>query len=155
RARRDRRTDATERYGGCTSIARGICRASAQLERREDSRVRRDRALPLARRAALGRRAVLPRCGCMGSTRSGGATRTSTACSPRRAESSWRNRNMSTSVTRPERLELEDASTADLVREAIDEAKELVRIEIELAKNEVEREIARAKRAAIGLAIAL
>lgn len=55
----------------------------------------------------------------------------------------------------PERLALEEASTADLFREALDEAKELVRIEIEIAKSEVEIEIARAKRAAIGLAIAL
>ena len=45
----------------------------------------------------------------------------------------------------PERLSLEEASTADLVREALDEAKELVRIEIELAKSEVESELARAQ----------
>jgi uncharacterized membrane protein YqjE len=55
----------------------------------------------------------------------------------------------------PERLALEEASTADLFREALDEAKELVRVEIEIAKSEVELELARAKRAAIGLAIAL
>jgi uncharacterized membrane protein YqjE len=54
----------------------------------------------------------------------------------------------------PERLALEEASTADLVREAFDEAKELVRIEIEIAKSEIEVEIAQAKRAAIGFAIA-
>lgn len=54
----------------------------------------------------------------------------------------------------PERLSLEEASTADLVREALDEAKELVRIEVELAKNEVEKEIADAKTAAVGFGIA-
>ena len=55
----------------------------------------------------------------------------------------------------PERLALEEASTADLVREALDEAKELVRIEIEIAKSEVEKEIAQAKKAAIGFGVAL
>lgn len=55
----------------------------------------------------------------------------------------------------PERLALEEASTADLVREALDEAKELVRIEIEIAKNEVEKEIQQAKKAAIGFGVAL
>jgi hypothetical protein len=73
----------------------------------------------------------------------------------RRVDVSWRRRKMSTTMPGPERLELEEASTADLVREALDEAKELVRIEIELAKSEVEKEIERAKRAAIGLVIAL
>lgn len=55
----------------------------------------------------------------------------------------------------PERLALEEASTADLVREALDEAKELVRLEIEIAKNEVEKEIAQAKKAAVGFGVAL
>jgi uncharacterized membrane protein YqjE len=55
----------------------------------------------------------------------------------------------------PERLALGEASTVDLVREALDEAKELVRIEVQLAKGEVERELARAKRAAIGIGIAI
>ena len=55
----------------------------------------------------------------------------------------------------PERLAIEDASThipgsghaprepsvGDLVREVLDESKEFVRIEIELAKVEVEKEI--------------
>lgn len=54
----------------------------------------------------------------------------------------------------PERLPLEEASTADLVREALDEAKELVRIEVSLAKMEVDKEIAAAKRAAVFLGIA-
>jgi uncharacterized membrane protein YqjE len=55
----------------------------------------------------------------------------------------------------PEHVALEEASTADLFREALDEAKELVRVEIEIAKSEVEIEIARAKRAAIGIGVAL
>lgn len=62
---------------------------------------------------------------------------------------------MSNMNPRPERLALEEASTADLVREALDEAKELVRIEIEIAKNEVEKEIAQAKKAAVGFGVAL
>lgn len=63
--------------------------------------------------------------------------------------------SMTTNPLPPERLALEEASTADLVREALDEAKELVRIEIEIARSEVELELARAKRAAIGFGIAL
>ncbi len=55
----------------------------------------------------------------------------------------------------PERLAMEEASTADLVREAFDEAKELVRLEIELAKNEVSEEIAQTKKAAISFSISL
>jgi uncharacterized membrane protein YqjE len=50
---------------------------------------------------------------------------------------------------------LEEASTADLVREAMDEAKELVRLEVELAKEEVKEEIAHAKHAAISFGVAL
>ena len=57
--------------------------------------------------------------------------------------------------TPPDRLALDEPSTADLFREALDEAKELVRIEIEIARSEVELEIARAKRAAVGAAVAL
>lgn len=53
----------------------------------------------------------------------------------------------------PERLPLEEASTRDLVREALDEAKELVRIEVALAKNEVKSELVHLKRAAIGFGI--
>jgi hypothetical protein len=49
----------------------------------------------------------------------------------------------------------DDMSTADLVREALDETKELVRIEIEIAKSEFEQELGRAKKAAIGFGIAL
>lgn len=55
----------------------------------------------------------------------------------------------------PERLTLEEASTADLVREALDEAKELVKIEVALAKDEVKKEVAQMKRAAIGFGIGL
>lgn len=54
----------------------------------------------------------------------------------------------------PERLAMEEASTADLVREALDEAKELVKLEVELAKTEVTEEIAGAKKAGIAFGIA-
>jgi len=43
----------------------------------------------------------------------------------------------------------------DLVREVLDESKELVRIEIELAKVEVEKEISQAKKAAVLFGAAL
>ena len=49
---------------------------------------------------------------------------------------------------------LEEASTADLVREAMNEARELVRLEVELAKEEVKEELAQVKRAAIVFGIA-
>ena len=49
---------------------------------------------------------------------------------------------------------LEETSTADLLREAMDEAKELVRLEVELAKEEVREELQQVKRAAIGFGIA-
>jgi uncharacterized membrane protein YqjE len=55
----------------------------------------------------------------------------------------------------PERVGVHEPSTAELFREALDEAKELARLEIEIARSEVEMEIARAKRAAIGVGIAL
>ena len=71
-----------------------------------------------------------------------------------RGPDSGKDKTMSTMSPPPERLPLEEASTADLVREALDEAKELVRIEIELAKNEVQVEIGQAKKAAIGFGIA-
>ena len=44
---------------------------------------------------------------------------------------------------------LEEASTADLVREAMDEAKELVRLEIALGKEEVKEELVQVKHAAM------
>jgi hypothetical protein len=49
---------------------------------------------------------------------------------------------------------LEEASTADLVREMFDESKELVRLEVALAKEEVKEELAQVQRAAISLGIA-
>jgi uncharacterized membrane protein YqjE len=55
----------------------------------------------------------------------------------------------------PERVALGEASTTDLVREALDEAKELVKIEVELAKNEVKKEVGEIKTAAVGFAVAL
>jgi uncharacterized membrane protein YqjE len=55
----------------------------------------------------------------------------------------------------PERLPLEEASTTDLIREVLDETKELVRLEVEMAKNEVRGEVAEAKQAAIGFGIAI
>jgi uncharacterized membrane protein YqjE len=47
-----------------------------------------------------------------------------------------------------------NASTGDLLREAVNDAKTLVRIEVELAKSEVRQEIRAAKGAAIALGIA-
>ncbi len=47
-----------------------------------------------------------------------------------------------------------EASTTDLVREAVDEARELVRLEVALAKDEVRRELDGAKKAAVMAAVA-
>lgn len=47
-----------------------------------------------------------------------------------------------------------DASTTDLVREALDEARQLVKLEVELAKQEVREELKEAKRAAVMFGIA-
>lgn len=47
-----------------------------------------------------------------------------------------------------------DTPTADLVREAILDARELLQAEVELAKDEVRQELRRAKAAAIVLGIA-
>ena len=49
---------------------------------------------------------------------------------------------------------LEEASTADLVKEAMDEAKELVRLEVALAKEEVKEELKEVEHAAISLGVA-
>lgn len=49
---------------------------------------------------------------------------------------------------------LEEASTAELVKEAMDEARELVRLEVALAKEEVKGELKQVQRAAIGFGIA-
>lgn len=50
---------------------------------------------------------------------------------------------------------VEEPSTTALLKAAVDEAKELVRIEVALARAEVKSELIKAKRAAIALAIAL
>lgn len=50
---------------------------------------------------------------------------------------------------------IEETSTTALLKEAVDEAKELVRIEVALARAEIKTELARAKRAAIAMAVAL
>lgn len=55
---------------------------------------------------------------------------------------------MNVSDPRPE------ASAAQLVREAIDETRQLVKLEVELAKDEVRQELAQAKRAAIMFGVA-
>ena len=51
--------------------------------------------------------------------------------------------------------QLEEASTADLVKEAMNEAKELVRLEVELAKEEVKEELRDVRRAAVSFGVAL
>jgi hypothetical protein len=57
-------------------------------------------------------------------------------------------------VSDPMPTPLEEASTTELVKSAMDEAKELVKLEVELAKNEVKQELKAAQRAAIGFGIA-
>lgn len=47
-----------------------------------------------------------------------------------------------------------DATIPQLVREALDETKQLVKLEVELAKDEVRQELADAKRSAIMFAVA-
>jgi uncharacterized membrane protein YqjE len=49
---------------------------------------------------------------------------------------------------------LEEASTAELVKEAMDEAKELVRLEVALAKEEVKEELKEVEHAAISFGVA-
>jgi hypothetical protein len=49
----------------------------------------------------------------------------------------------------------EDAPTADIVREAFDDARDLIRLEVEIAKAEVQGELAQVKRAAFGMVIAV
>ena len=49
---------------------------------------------------------------------------------------------------------LEDASIAELVKEAMEEARELVRLEVALAKEEITEELAQVQHAAISLGIA-
>jgi uncharacterized membrane protein YqjE len=55
----------------------------------------------------------------------------------------------------PTSAELREASTSDIVREALDDARELIRLEVEIAKQEMKREIGQAKRAAVAFGIAL
>lgn len=50
---------------------------------------------------------------------------------------------------------LEEHSTRELLEEAIGEAKELVRLEVQLAKTEAKQELEQVKRAAIGFGVAL
>jgi uncharacterized membrane protein YqjE len=75
---------------------------------------------------------------------------------PRKSARGRQESVMAIEVLPPERAPavLEDASTADLLREAMDEAKELVRLEVELAKEEVKEELKQLQRAAIGFGIA-
>jgi uncharacterized membrane protein YqjE len=47
-----------------------------------------------------------------------------------------------------------EASAAELVREALDETKQLVKLEVELAKEELRHDLADAKRAAIMFGVA-
>ena len=47
-----------------------------------------------------------------------------------------------------------EASAAELVREALDETKQLVKLEVELAKDELRHDLAEAKRAAIMFGVA-
>lgn len=47
-----------------------------------------------------------------------------------------------------------EMSTAQLVKEAIDETRQLVKLEVELAKDEVRQELADAKRSAIMFGVA-
>jgi hypothetical protein len=72
-----------------------------------------------------------------------------------RNEKEKRETNMAMKHQPPQQALLEAASTTDLVREALDEMKELVRIEVELAKEEGQQELEQAKKAAIGFAISL
>jgi uncharacterized membrane protein YqjE len=55
---------------------------------------------------------------------------------------------MNVSDPRPE------ASAAELVREAVDETRQLVKLEVELAKDELRQELADAKRSAIMFGVA-
>ena len=50
---------------------------------------------------------------------------------------------------------IEEASVIDLVRAAVDDARELVRIEVALARDEINTELHATERAAVGFALAL
>lgn len=62
---------------------------------------------------------------------------------------------MSNAGTPLQDVEFEEASTVDLVRDAVDEAKELVRIELEMLKSELGRQIEQAKKAAVAVGVAV
>jgi hypothetical protein len=47
------------------------------------------------------------------------------------------------------------ASTAELLREVVDETRELVKLEVALARNDLEAELTRARSAAIALVVAV
>jgi hypothetical protein len=47
-----------------------------------------------------------------------------------------------------------DASTADLVKKALEDAKELIKLEVALAKDELGAELTRVRSAAVGLVLA-
>jgi hypothetical protein len=51
--------------------------------------------------------------------------------------------------------QLEEASTADLVKDVMDEGRELVRLEVALAKEDVKAELRQVQRAAVSFGIAL
>jgi uncharacterized membrane protein YqjE len=50
--------------------------------------------------------------------------------------------------------QIENASTTDLVKEAVEDARQLVRIEVALAKDEVRTEIKEVKRSALAFGLA-
>jgi hypothetical protein len=52
-----------------------------------------------------------------------------------------------------ERVPPPEASSTELVKEALDDARELIRLEVELAKEEVRREVAATKNAGIAIGV--
>jgi uncharacterized membrane protein YqjE len=62
---------------------------------------------------------------------------------------------MATEPLLPGRDPLEEAPTADLVKETFADAKELVRLEVELAKNEVKEEVKQLEHSAIAFGVSL
>lgn len=62
---------------------------------------------------------------------------------------------MATEPLLPGRDPLEDAPTADLVKETFAEAKELVKLEVELAKNEIKEEVKQLEHSAIAFGVSL
>lgn len=76
---------------------------------------------------------------------------------PKKRASERQENSMAIEVAPSERSPamLEEASTADLVKEAMDEARELVRLEVALAKEEVKEELKQVQHAAISGGVAL